>query len=462
MTCAKRYFAGALLTVSLVLTPLRAAANSTPVRIDRDPIFEITPLTDTPLEVARELLTLKVGSSASEATLTAAYEIVNPDAQPLSIPMIFPAISQDEPLSMPRITLNGRELAFELYVVGAVGVKDYFADPEAYAEQVDLNAIVDVLNQPVYQPQSFDPEEQATLYRVTLGGATGRQSTISFEFDPAVTRIISLNHQGFFGSRSGTGSQVAFSRHVDTMTLGQTMDILVIGDDRLQDLTVSAGDSLTKQSITAEDFLKAELFSVAEPSIHVARRNTDNFYSAVLRELDSGWIENTSSFFAARPLDDVVNNILYSNNLSVFLFTADFPAESTSELTVSYPVRAMIDRSVSSDYVNTFAYILNPAANFADFGTLDIEILLNDHAPYILESSIPLETRGDGRYFASFSGLPEVDLVFSTYSRPTITPLDSLRANISYPVLILIIAAAFFLAITAVLTLIRKLPGSAR
>ena len=458
----KRSVMTLLLALSLTFTPVLAAANSSPVRLDRDPVFQITPLTDSPLIVANERLTFEVGSSSSEAMVTASYQIINPSDTRLDIPMIFPAVSEGEPLFRPRITLDGQELDYELFLAGSASVMDYFDNPQGFAQQVNVASILSALNQPLYQPQSFRPGDQAVLYEVTLGGQINRQSTIEFEFDPEKTKVVSLFHQGYFGNRTTMGSQVKFSRHVDEMTLGEKMAVLVIGDDDLTGLAVSSGDSLSKRAVTVDQYLREVLFASDTGWRDLDKRNTDNFYSAILQELDASWVENVSSFSAARPLDDVVNNVLYQSNISAFLFTAAFAPDSTTELTVSYPVRATIDRSTSTDFVNTFAYILSPAGNFADFGTLDIEIRLNQHSPYVLESSIPLQTDGTGKYTASLQGLPEVDLVFSTYTRPQITALDSLRANSSYPVLILIIGAAFLLAITALLMLMRRLSGSAQ
>ena len=459
---SSRFLTALLLPFTIALAPILVEANSTPVRLDRDPVFEITPLVDTPLVVARERLTFAVGSSSSEALVTASYQLLNPGNESLTVPMIFPAISESEPLFSPRITLNGEGLDYELFLAGSASVQNYFANPESFGAQVNVDFILSALSEPVYAPASFSPIDQAVLYEISLGGQVDRQSTLGFEFDAQKTKVLSFSHQGYTGSQSQSGWKVEFSRYVDQLTPGEAMSVLIIGEDNLTDVAVSSGDSLTKRAVTVEHYLKEQLRNAETQSPGLDSRNIDNLYSAILRELDGTWRQLASGFDAARPFDDVLNSVLSRNNISAFLFTAEFAPDSTNALIVSYPVRATIDRSSSNDYVNTFAYILGPAANFADFGVLDIEIDLNEHSPYILESSIPLKANGAGRYLATLEGLPEVDLVFSTYTKPEISLLDSLTASTTYPMLAFVIGAGLLLLITAILTLVRRLFGSAK
>ena len=65
-------------------------------------MFEIAPLLDTPLVVAKELLTFEIGPSSSQALITAQYQIENPSAQALTVPMIFPSIPKTSLLLDPR------------------------------------------------------------------------------------------------------------------------------------------------------------------------------------------------------------------------------------------------------------------------------------------------------------------------------------------------------------------------
>ncbi len=152
------------------------------------------------------------------------------------------------------------------------------------------------------------------------------------------------------------------------------------------------------------------------------------------------YLENPEAFANQISIDKLVDNLnelsneaeaINDDNIFLYLFEVDFEGNSTNELEISYPMKATMDRSESRDYINTFAYLLHPAENFQGFGELDIRIELNESAPYILDASIPLSKVEDeqGVYEASLSGLPEDDLVFSTYPREEITWWDSFVAE---------------------------------
>ena len=143
-----------------------------------------------------------------------------------------------------------------------------------------------------------------------------------------------------------------------------------------------------------------------------------------------------------------MDNLFNRNNISVLLYEVAFEANSQNELRLTYPMRATIDRRETRDYINTFAYIINPARNFMSFGGMDIRIELNDNSPYIIESSLPLEEVGRGLYALSLDSLPDEDLVFSTYSQKEITFLDNTAAKLSlygYGGFLLRFLAAFLL-----------------
>jgi hypothetical protein len=62
--------------------------------------------------------------------------------------------------------------------------------------------------------------------------------------------------------------------------------------------------------------------------------------------------------------------------------------------------------------IYTYAYLTNPAKNFASFGDLTIELLLPDDIPYIIESSLQFDMQELGTYRYVGVGLPETNLRF--------------------------------------------------
>ena len=113
---------------------------------------------------------------------------------------------------------------------------------------------------------------------------------------------------------------------------------------------------------------------------------------------------------------------------TALVYTVEFPAGGIREVAVSYPSFSYSIQEGTTYWRHTFTYLLSPARNWADFGTLDIEISAPEEAPYIIDSTLPLEEAGEGRYTAHFDGLPEGELEFTLYREPSITLWDRCNA----------------------------------
>lgn len=113
---------------------------------------------------------------------------------------------------------------------------------------------------------------------------------------------------------------------------------------------------------------------------------------------------------------------------TALVYTVEFPAGGTREVAVSYPSFSYSIQEGTTYWRHTFTYLLSPAQYWAHFGTLDVEISAPEEAPYIIDSTLPLEAAGEGRYTAHFDGLPEGELEFTLYREPSITLWDRCNA----------------------------------
>ena len=113
---------------------------------------------------------------------------------------------------------------------------------------------------------------------------------------------------------------------------------------------------------------------------------------------------------------------------TALVYTVEFPAGVTREVAVSYPSFSYSIQEGTTYWRHTFTYLLSPAQYWAHFGTLDVEISAPEEAPYIIDSTLPLEAAGEGRYTAHFDGLPEGELEFTLYREPSITLWDRCNA----------------------------------
>jgi hypothetical protein len=266
----------------------------------------------------------------------------------------------------------------------------------------------------------FSDTAPATLYKVTFKPPAERRCRIGFQLDPDQTRVIAFGFNGFEMDRDG---RAAVSTYISDKKVGETGYLLVLGPDTLAMQENDYDDTIVKEEVVVRDFIISQFDTTG---FRTQNRDGEDFYSLLLREMD-GLYERGQLVL---DYDELVNYVLYNNNISALLFAIRLEPGRTNDLQVSFPMRATIDRRESVDYVNTFVYLLHPARNFPEFGGIDINIKLNDKCPYIIGSSLELVEEEPGVYSASLDHLPAEDLVFSTYPRPAITLWDRLQARL--------------------------------
>lgn len=438
---------GAVLVVlCFLLIPTAAYANAGPVYMENYPAFSIAPGEDSPIAVEREELTFQMDPQrADEARVTAGYYLKNTSGEHVTVPMVFPFVSEGYSSPGASISLDGEPLDYRLYSGGHVEVRDYLRDPEGFMEQVQMDAILARLNEPRYTAAAFDDTAAAALYEITFGEPLDREVRINFTVDPDKSRALIFGELTGIGGMSG--GKCTVSAYVSDYSLGKKGYILVLGEDTLENLEVESYDLLEKRTVIAGEFIRDRIAGTGEPW-YLQQRDLEGMYATYVEQVDYFFSIEQHVF----SHEMVLENVFYRNNLSVFLFEVEMEPRGSTNLVVTYPLFATIDRSRSSSYINTFAYILNPARNFQEFGHLDIHIELNPSAPYIIESSIPLEEAEQGVYTASLAGLPHEDLVFSTYPKKEVTFIDRTAARIIPPGFEIIFAglgAAVFLALIA-------------
>ncbi len=398
--------------------PADAAANATPVYMSGGPSFSIAPWTDSHVRVDKETLSFYVDeNAANRAKVTASYSLTNTSQEALTLPLVFPFISEGYHDDIDVvIESNGKTIDYELFTVGRVNTDTYFDNPAHFHEQVDINKILAKLHEPVYQAGHFDEAAVTALYKVTFNDQANRRAQVDFTIDPQKTGVLSFGFNGFEIKNNG---EITLSKYVDIKDLGTSSYLLVLGEDTLKDIIASFNDSLEKTRVTTGEFLTQALLTVTDKGIDLSTRNWDNIYSFFLNEIDE-------YLSAEQPVFDfeMVLEGMLQNNIKALLYEVEFAGGSSNTLSVTYPVTATIDRRKTKDYLNTFAYILHPAENFDGFGGVDIVIELNAECPFIIDSSLPLSSVSPGVYKASFDGLPAADLVFSTYPKEKISFSD--------------------------------------
>ena len=428
----------------LLLTPLIAQANAAPVYMEQYPGFSIAPAGDFPLAVDRETLTFQIDQRFSqEATVIADYTLSNLSDEIITVPMIFPYVSYSYSELAPEIRFNGKAVPYTIMGAGHVDVYDYLKEPARFKEQVDIESMIGYLNQPLYEARYFDAAVEASLYEVLFSGPVDSRIRVSFQLDPEKTRVLAF---GFNGFEVNQGGSCAVSGHIGEYNRGETGYLLVLGEDTLTGISGSGDNTIRKSAAGIKEFMVEKILGIGYGMEFNRHWDRDRFYAMLLKQIDRFFEERQLVFSDSMLLE----SLIYRNNIFAFLYELELEAGSTNSLVVTYPMGATIDRERSHDYVNTFAYILNPARHFAAFEGIDIRIETSPAYPYIIDSSIPLLETEAGVYTASFDSLPPEDLVFSTYSKPEISEWEQRTAPFYQQSYMLIFLVPFLLLLIVV------------
>ena len=410
-------FALILLLPALLLP---AGANSEPTKWEGTPASEILVVDgDSPITVSSERLTFDVvgkDSYSLTARVTAAYQMENPTDEALAVQMAFPMeeVPADFNPAGVSITANGAEVPFRLNFGETI-----------YKE---------------YAPTVFDPEMTGTVYTFLPDGKED-DPWLTIEIHDDMEQKIFVNDL-YSGSYSSTDSYYTFG-------LDAEEGITVFAFDGSLDYTVRGGYTLTETEDTFahyfQSWLGAQSYAgqydghwedlVAQKYMGLNQLWTDCPVVA------SGWLEQYGR----------------SRQTITLVYTVDFPARSGQEVVVSYLSRSDGLREGTADWQHTFTYLLSPARHWADFGALDITVNANEEFPYVIDSTVPLESSGEQTYTARLDGLPNGDLRFTLYPQPQISAFDRYSAAVnltSWSFLLLLLLAV--VALVLIVHLIRR------
>jgi hypothetical protein len=448
--------------------------NSAPSYWDAFPYSEVLSVDkDSPVTVDHERLTFdfsKTGDYDDRDTrspvgrVTAEYQMTNPSDDTLAVQMAFPFAASFYNLSISDISVSadGSAVPFEIYV-----------DPDeiyTYGDSdtgftYDDRAIGNITKQEWVMPV-FDLNEEAKLYRFDLSGS--RESRldleISFDADPGQTLLIGNGFDGASYTDQGIGTLSIRIREK------AEAEILVLGKDtelKYEVLTYEGAPAdpegyqleIRQDSADPKQYLLAAIQKEIGTETAAAISDTQ-LLNLCLREV---WEESQRSGYAA--LFQVFSRI-HSDRIFTLVYQAEFLPKSTKNIRVGYLTEGGMDRRETVSPKYTYTYLLSPARNWADFGSLDVEIITPEEAPYVIESSLPFARDGENLYSAGFDGLPEAELTFTLYKNKNITLIDQAEktiysasylifflGSVLWPVIAVILA---FIVIKILISVIRR------
>jgi hypothetical protein len=450
---------------AVCLSALPAYANSAPSYWEGFPYSDVLCLQqDSPITVESERLTFDFSEDREGdnwtpvARVLADYRMTNPTQSTLSVQMAFPFVARLSTLSVPDIAVSAD---------GAAVPYDIYIDPDAVYSagssptgvlRFEPGSIGNISDQEWTLP-GFGTKPKAKIYRYTVSAKEEDRLDLEIGFDADPERTV-LIAKDFHGSSSSE-------------TDGETLSVRILGETKTEVAILGQELPLTCRVLTQEG-------KAADKNIYrleVAEESVDlgNYLLAALREnlnketaaaisdtqllnLCLHAIERERRSMGHADLSEVIS--LPDERIFTLVYRVDFPPGASRNVSVGYIADGTMDRRETQSPKYSYTYLLSPADNWADFGSLDVEIITPQEAPYIIESSLELRQSGQNRYSARFKGLPDSELTFVLYEDKAVTFIDKAKKDlygISYfliffrPVLIIILAIISLLAVRSVI-----------
>lgn len=421
----------ALVACLLLLLGTAVSANSGPTYWEQAPSFSMTALKDCPVTVEREDLSFDFSSNehfdySPKAEVTAAYQMKNPTKSALRVQMAFPLIGTLFGLSSTagvRITADGKNIPFQVFMgdnAAQTGMTHnyYGEDGSLNAKNLSFDQILNSVSENAVPLQKM--KDKGKQYRFSSGGKSCSLK-VNFEIDPKKTAILCNGFNGFSFDKNGDGKielRGFLSEGEQT-----PMNFLVMGDD-IKDLTVGAYKSGSDTEKMPDVVPKTDTSSQnTELFIKEMLHNTSQFAEQLLPAVEKQ-IDAKISAGQTVVDDSIVADLCNENHIIVLAYEIPFAANSVSNVSVRYSMGGAMDEKTASQPVYSYGYLLNPAKGWAKFSNLNIAVTPPKLSPYVIKSSVALTRAGDGTYSAKLSTLPKIDLAFTLYAKPQITPDD--------------------------------------
>lgn len=442
----------------LLLIPA-TSANSAPSYWRAYPSSEVLAVdSDCPITVEGEQLTFdfsdnpEYGSDYSlAARVTAAYEMANPTAETHSVQMAFPFVATVSRLSVSQVNIecDGQRVPYEVYL-----------DPETAdsgedaAEQFSYGGVGQIQRQELSVP-GFDLSKDATLYRFfpASSGAEEQELTLTFRADPEKVRVLGSGFTRFSYSDDGVctlGAEISDRFSAELLVLGDELSYDCALSDENGNPTDSSLCEARRETVVPRRYLLDRLREQLDAQTSAAISDIQ-LLNLCLAKFDA---YSAGTGFAV--LGDLTGAI-YADRIVTLVYTVDFSPESARKVSISYPASGIMDRRETVTPTYRYTYLLSPAKNWADFGTLDIRVIPPDRVPYLIDSSLSMTRDEIGSYTTALDGLPDEELTFTLYAKQSISVLDRLQkawSGLPYLLFFLWPLLAVLMVATAILILV--------
>lgn len=374
------------------------------------------PVEQCPVKVLREKLTLRIHAfpapnASGDADVTAEYTLRNPLEEEIRVRLMFP-VGQ----AYDYINADGR------YSVTVNGEKTSVIRRFSYPKYSDFHTQEEMskLQDGFFTDAFWRPELHVTEYGFTIADAPeGAAVKLTYRGEyPAL--LFAPDGQEIYASAVPEASALQFYAVGDFRVAvfggeAQSFDCVLIDGDTDAPLQDVRWEQTERGTDTMRAFLKA--YAPKDSPIS----ETDRYNAAVQ------WLRQFSQDSPQGRLLSADPDLFFEDHsfMEWYEYSLAFAPGETLVNTVTAPFSPDVDgRYEPAKY--DYTYLLSPAAGWADFGGLDVEI----QTPYfLLDSSIPGFTKTDSGWRLHTDGLPEKELklTLSETEKPKRAPDDLLR-----------------------------------
>ena len=382
---------------------LPAAANSALKSWSGVDGAALSPAEQCPVRVARELLTIRVDrlpeltGTPGEADVTAEYTLENPTDEEIRVRLMFPVGQKPayaEANGSYGVAVNGKQTP----------VTRRFSYP-AYA---DFNAQqeLDKLRDDLIPDGFLRPDLPVTEYAFAVNDPPeNAAATLTYTGEnPAIVYFTGDEEVFYTGSAENTVEFNAVSE----------FRVAVLGG-AAEALTCAFADGETNAPLpdvqaekTAETRYTLQSFLAANAPAGSPIPETDRYNAAVQ------WLKDVGADGGRLLLADESSFLYDTDFMEWYEYTLAFAPGETLVNTVKAPFFPAADARKLPP-VFTYTYLLSPAAGWADFGALDVEIVTPF---YLLDSSLDGFEQTETGFVLHTQGLPEKELELTLCASP--------------------------------------------
>lgn len=432
-----------VLLVSILLTGSTTYANSGPTFWEGYPSSEILVIDeDSPISVEKEELLFDftneevkdLGGYNLASLVTASYTMNNTSKKHQRVQMAFPLISRirDFDPKHIQIEVDGESIPYQVFIGDLV---NQGPNKDGDSKKWDFSAIVNSISSSPYIPKNYKLDDMGRLYTYDISPPGDEEIfiRISYSYDKNKTKVICKGFNGYhFSEDNGTINEslttwVRENESFEVFVLGQDIDLKITAYNDVEKVEETNAYSLDikTEELAIGDYLSKEIEVYSNDITYMDYIADNQISNQIIKLID-------------RLMEDRVINLELSEIFSldesdrffVLIYDVEFDPQAIREVGVSYISRGTMDRVKTSNPTHTFDYILNPAANWASFKDLNIEVRVPSDYPYIIDSSLDFARKEDGTYQASFASLPEEDLYFTLYHKESLSLLDKIKGTL--------------------------------